>query len=126
MTAYYSFNKSNNSGTTSGDVIYVGQEILSPAADAGVVENGKSEETTIFYNETTKALNLRYSNLGEKEVSVNLYDLNGRLVKTYELGVKSPGNHTDQLEIGKMDSDGLYIVSLKVGEDSYREKLYLK
>jgi hypothetical protein len=58
------------------------------------------------------------------DVRINLYDLDGRLVKMDEFGVIQKGSHTITMPVGEIE-EGLYILELNTGNNLYRERIVI-
>lgn len=122
LTAYYAMNKSNNSGTNSGDEIFLGNKAI-PSVFASVKENPVEEGYTAFFNSQTKELNLAYAIFNDAKVVLNVQDLSGRLVQYFDFGQQSAGNYTENLNVDKLNERGIYIVSLFVDNKVYNRKV---
>lgn len=126
LTIYYSFNKSNNNGATSGDEIYLGTMDVPADPASGISENVLEKAYKIYFNEQTRELNLNYSLLKEAKVILNIQDLSGRLVEFYDFGLQGQGDYQETLPVTKVDKEGIYILSLFVDNRVMNRKLMLK
>ena len=57
-------------------------------------------------------------------VRINLYNLDGRLVKMDEFGVIQKGSHTITMPVGDIE-EGLYILELNTGTKLHRERILI-
>ncbi len=124
LTAYYSFNKSNANGSTSGDEIFLGNTTV-PSEFSGIAENPVDDAYNVFFNSNTRELNLAYSIFDNRRVVLNVQDLSGRLVQYFDLGQQAAGNYTEKLMVDQAENAGVYIVSLFVDNKVYNRKLML-
>jgi spore coat protein A len=58
------------------------------------------------------------------DVRINLYNLDGRLVKMDEFGVIQKGSHTITMPVGDIE-EGLYILELNTGTKLHRERILI-
>lgn len=112
------WNIASNSG-----VIYAGTHgrgMFKTGSLVGVRENSVIDEIAelkIYPNPIAEdELNVSFNLNTDREVLFNLYDLNGKLVKSINAGLKPMGNHQQQLSTGDLPN-GSYILSLQTGEE---------
>lgn len=80
LTVYFAYNRSNDNGATSSDVIYLGQEMLTVNASASITNHQKLDQAyEVFVNESGQ-LNLKYQTLDYAKVMLNVMDMSGKLV----------------------------------------------
>jgi len=93
---------------------------------SGVNENYKSEDMRLetYPNISTHFTNIKYSLPERTNVSLGIYDLTGRCVKTLVDGEKEAGSYSIKLE-GKELTSGVYFVKMKTGNYSATKKLVL-
>jgi spore coat protein A len=60
----------------------------------------------------------------ESNVSIRIFDLDGRLIQSDNLGLLGEGSHTISFPVDQIDN-GLYIVELTTGKDVYRERMVI-
>lgn len=127
LTAYYTFNESNNDGTSNGDVIYLGQHVLSPSS-ANTISAYEKQDNKIrmFFNENSEELRVTYSLLKKSNLQLNVSTLSGKLIEVLDLGSKSFGLHSDIIKLNNINYGGVYIVSLFVNNNVFNRKIYLK
>jgi hypothetical protein len=80
----------------------------------------------IHPNPFTRLLNIEFQNLGEKEVTIKIYDIMGRLVRTLHKGITNQGCtliwHGDD-EQGKAVARGVYFVRFETPEQSIAKQV---
>jgi len=79
---------------------------------------------TAFPNPFNSTTTIRFGLPQGSHVSLNLFDLNGRQVKTILYQRLEPGNHTVQLSSGNI-ATGLYIIKMEVSDQSHFGKVML-
>ncbi|MFD1550604.1 hypothetical protein DNU06_14725 [Putridiphycobacter roseus] len=125
LRAYFSFNKSNSSSSTSGDKIYVGSyDILSsvPASVVSLAEN--NTKVNVFWDDLHQNIQLNYQLNESAKLQVNVQSLNGKLIQSTTLGLKEPGQYQEVLATN-IHKKGLYIVSVFVNNSVFNQKLML-
>lgn len=127
LTVYYTFNKSDNSGSNSGDTIYLGQHIITSDITNGITEYEKqNKKIKMFFNESANEINIKYTLNSKARIQVNVSDLSGRLIQSTHIGQKGFGLHTESIPLENLTNEGIYFVSLFINNNVYNRKLYLK
>jgi len=122
LTIYYSFNKSNALNNTSGDIIYLGQFNLTSAVFNTITQHEKTENPFNFSFHQNK-IDYSFTINDNNPVSMYIKNSNGQIVYTQELGNKSPGTYHESVTMKESVSQGLYIISLMVGNTMYTKKI---
>ena len=126
LTVYYAFNETNNSGTNSGDQIYLGQESISINPSASMTEYDQLKSGyKVYVDEVAQQLKLQYSTLEPSDVVLNVIDLNGKLLLRKELGTKSAGEYNENIDLTEMYQSGVYFVSLLINNYAINQKIVL-
>jgi hypothetical protein len=127
LTAYYAVAKTDNGGTSSNDVIYLGQHVIASATTNGVSDYEKQDtKINMFFNGNSEELVVKYNLTKKANIQLNISDLSGKLIKTTDLGQKSFGPHTENIDLTDVQAEGIYFVSLFVNNNVYNRKVYLK
>lgn len=94
-------------------------------------EVGKEEQKlvnktslNVLQNPIMKSGLLSYAVPSETRVSLKIYDITGKVVKTLVNGTKEPGNYEVGFDAGGL-ADGVYFVELRVGYCKINKKLVL-
>ncbi len=126
LTLYFSFNKSNASGSSSGDIIYLGQFNITSAVFNTVTEYEKTDETiNLWYNAQNQTMNMDYVLFEPSLVMLSVQNLSGELVLQQNLGLQDDGNYQDVLSLTEKPAAGIYVVSLFAGNSVYNRKIYV-
>lgn len=113
LTVYYAFNETNQNGSNSGDVIYLGQETISTAANIGLTKHQKIDRNySVFVNQLDQTLNLNYKVANSSKTILQLIDMSGKLVTQKELGIQGKGKYQEKFNLSEHNLSGTYIVSL--------------
>lgn len=106
-----------NFSESSMDIDYVRVYQESPVSSTTVVEN---KAASYFPNPVRDQLTLRFEEDTEREILVNLYNLNGQRVRSYSQLVTNRQMTLNNL--GDLPS-GVYVVSCRIGERDYGFKV---
>ncbi|MCG8577796.1 MAG: Reeler domain-containing protein [Flavobacteriales bacterium] len=127
VTFYYAFNISDQGGSTANDDIYVGSMTLSLANDVGFSEHDQLEEAyKVMYNNETQEMIANYTTFDNTHILFHVQDLNGREVGRMDLGYQEPGDHQQTIELNDIRAEGIYLVSIFIGNKVLTEKVYVK
>ena len=125
LRAYFSFNKSNNGGSTSGDKIYVGSFEINSSVPVSVNEQeANAKSLKVFWDDINQVFHIDYRLLEPAKLMVNVQTLDGKLVQSTTLGLKDPGQYNEVLATN-IRKKGLYIVSVFVDNTIYNQKMML-
>ncbi len=126
LTVYYSFIKANNNGQNSGDEIYLGQESIFVAGDAGFTEHQQLQEAfQVYADANLKLININYQTIQSSRVQLNLIDISGKLIYREDFGQKGPGKYSEKFDYGPIPKTGVYFVSLLINNYAVNQKIFL-
>jgi hypothetical protein len=112
ITIYYAGNATNNNGTKTGDYIYNGSQVVTPAS-VNVQEQINTPFTFSFYpNPATENITVNYSLEQSTKVTYAIYDLTGKLVQT-ESSNRFPGAQQQNVNVNNLQA-GTYLLSVNV------------
>ena len=83
-------------------------------------ENEQDSGLTIFPNPTEDVVNLTFVSSGN-ESKLEIYDAQGKIVASPNLGYKEFGEHTVSINVGNL-SDGLYLIKISSGGSTVSKK----
>lgn len=126
VTFYFASNVANNNGTTTGDMIYLSQTVIAPASGAGIEETSNETNFTAGYNAASNKLVLDFNYLAVGEMNLNLVDMNGRSVFTYNLGQSEIGENNETIALPSELKDGMYIVHFFIGNKAMSAQILVK
>ncbi len=90
----------------------------------GEDELNVTNSVQMYPNPFTETAYVSFSTSQTETVSVNVYNSIGKLVYTLSNKDYSAGTHTITID-GKELNSGMYFVNLKIGENTYKQKLVL-
>lgn len=126
VTFYFASNASNNNGQNSGDEIYLSENVISPASGAGIEETSNDAKFTAGYNAASNKLVLDFNYLAVGNMNLNLVDMNGRSVFTYNLGQSEIGSNKETIALPSDLNDGMYVVHFFVGNKAMSANILVK
>lgn len=125
ITFYIATNKTNNNGSSSGDVIYLSQHVFS--STAGLAEETANDfDFKAGYSSENNSLIMNFNSLGIGEMSLNLVDLNGRSVFNSNLGNCIVGQNKQTLVLPSDIKNGIYIVNFFVNNKAMSAKVMVQ
>ncbi|MGB0915701.1 MAG: choice-of-anchor V domain-containing protein [Crocinitomicaceae bacterium] len=125
VTFYVASNISNGDGATSGDVIYLSQHVLGSAASISE-EEAFEAGFTAGYSAMNNSIAVNFNSLAVASMNMNLVDLNGRSVFTYELGEAQIGENSENVVLPSDIESGIYVVNFLVGNKAMSAKVMIQ
>ena len=86
------------------------------------LNNANAREVTIFPNPTSSTLTVRFNLPLSDEVSIELYDIQEKLILTKSLGKKETGEHQEVLDLSNV-SEGSYLCRLSGQKNTITKQL---
>jgi hypothetical protein len=126
VTFYFASNVTDESNSTSGDVIYLSEHTIGAASGAGIEETSNEAKFTAGYNATSNKLVLDFNSLAVGDMNLNLVDMNGRSVFTYDLGTSELGSNKETIALPSDLNDGMYVVHFFVGNKAMSANILVK
>lgn len=127
---YIVANYANNDGTNQGDQIV---QRIYKATTAGFftvgiesVDIDKLSEINIFPNPAVDHVNVEFFADQSTNISVELFDLQGKKLQTLLESPASMGNNSFQANIDQNLGTGLYLVKVNTENNSYFKKLFIQ
>lgn len=78
------------------------------------VENTSSVEVLVYPNPFVNSINTSYTLDKDAQVQIELFDINGKLIKTVVNASQTAGEHAVQID-GSTLSNGVYVVKVNIG-----------
>ena len=127
VTFYFASNVSNNSGATDGDLIYLSEHVISSTAGLEEIETASNETNfTAGYNGATNKVAINFDYLAVGDMHLNLVDMNGRSVFTYNLGSSESGSNSETIALPTSVTEGMYVVHFFVGNKAMSANILVK
>lgn len=125
VTFYVATNKANNDGNDTGDAIYLSQHVLT--STVGLEEETKEEANfAAGYSAANHSLALNFTTLSAGEMNLNILDMNGRSVFTYNLGNAQIGENNEKVALPEELKNGIYIVNFFVNNKAMSAKIMIQ
>lgn len=126
LTVYYAFAESNQSGSTAGETIYLGQETISISSSVGMTKYEQlKHDFNAYYDYQSKEVVVNYQPIDQSKIVVNFQDLSGRLIQQIDLGQKGPGAQQEKIDVSRFNNEGIYIVSVFVDNYVLNQKIFI-
>lgn len=122
VTFYVATNKTNGSGSTSGDVIYLSSHVFGNP-QASLESEDIKEAVVIGYSPSQHSVVIDFPVLASSDVSVNVIDLTGKSVYFNNEGAFEQGDFTEKVRLPETMENGIYVVTLFVGNKPYSQKI---
>lgn len=117
VTFYVAANKTNNSNTSAGDVIYLSQHTFS--STASIDEKEIDNNFNVSFNQTNQSVNIEFDYYGVDDMYMNLVDINGKSVFRKEFGKSNEGNNKINVVLPNDLKNGTYFVHLFIGNKPF-------
>ncbi|MEY3237562.1 MAG: hypothetical protein RI883_1663 [Bacteroidota bacterium] len=125
VTFYVATNKTNNSNTDAGDVIYLSQHVFS--STLGLVEQTENQSNfTVGYSPENNNAVFNFTTLSVGEMVLNLVDLNGRSVFRSDLGTAQIGQNNQSVALPSDLKNGIYIANFFVNNKVMSAKIMIQ
>lgn len=115
LTFYGAFNSSNSNGSSSGDAISLSSLAVSEAPTGIADINNNSNQVLIYPNPVCDKLFITTGSTGQKNMTVSIIDVAGKLVKEIE----SADGSIDFTDISK----GYYVLKIKTADGVFIKKV---
>lgn len=126
VSFYVAANKTNSSGTNSGDVIYTTSMSFNQDASAGVFTLEENEmDFQVGYSAKDNSLKLDVNVEEDNTAFVSVVDLQGKVVFEKNLGELYTGINNLSLALPLGLENGIYVVNFSLGNDFTSEKLMI-
>lgn len=123
VTFYYTFATEDGDGDPGSDVIYKSSVTINPAATGINDLSSKVGHLKVFPNPITSDFGLTFSAAESMDLTAELYNLNGELVKNLMNENVSEGAFTRNFNISDLAA-GVYMVKLTSGSASVTQKIF--
>lgn len=121
----------NNSGVSATDILS-NNRIFNATVDMGAYEHDSTTlvvndnqldlNITLYPNPTSSFVNLDFNISEADNITLALYDINGRLIKTIDEGQKTIGTYSYQIDLSQQEL-GIYFLTLKTSKGQYVNRI---
>lgn len=112
LTMYFAGNASNADANETGDYIYSGNQVITPASGNSIFNPVSTESFTLSPNPAKTFISLHYNLKSAENVEVKLYDLRGSLVSLLDKSNHPAGENNDIVYIPSECKTGLYLINI--------------
>ncbi|MCA0429612.1 MAG: T9SS type A sorting domain-containing protein [Bacteroidetes bacterium] len=117
-------NTVNNNGANSGDLVSQTSMTLNPSGPVSIKENDPVSALNIYQNAAFNSLNLSYFKSTTDDLSLSIYDINGKEVMTKSLNNQQNGQVQNSVKLNDLAA-GAYFVGLKSNTAVVAKKLII-
>lgn len=100
-------------------------ELLSISSGLNDVLFSNDLKTTIFPNPCNDRTNFVFDLNETQDISIQIYDINGKILKTIDTGQKIKGTYNYQIDFNTYNS-GIYFITLQTSKKRYTQKIIVK
>lgn len=126
VTFYVATNKANNNNNDTGDQIYLSQHTISAPSGAGINENVSTVSgLALGIDALNSKLKMSFNSLISGEMTINLLDINGRVILNKEIGTSMLGKNEQTIQLPSDLKNGIYVVHLLVNNNTISGKIMI-
>lgn len=126
LTVYYAYNRSNNNGASSSDVIYLGQETISISSSASITKHEQLDQAfKVIPDMTSQQINVTYQTLEHASIELFVSDITGKLLMKQSVGNQNPGIYNETIELDRIPNSGIYLVSIFINNQVLTRKIMI-
>ena len=122
---YVATNETNNNGNDNGDVIYLSQHIFSAQSGAGIEESELNNNFKAGYSSSQNSVLISCNTLVSGNMSMNLFDLNGKLIYSQSLGQSIPGEIKENVQLPAVIESGMYVVNFFIDNTAFSSNIFI-
>ncbi len=127
VTFYGAFNFTNSNGHATGDIIKLGTLDINENISNAINEaQAEKPGFTVYPNPTSDALNITFFMYEQGDVQTEVYDINGKLVKSEVTENMLPGRHVFTFNVNGEWPAGIYYLRLHTGQTIHEGKVMVK
>lgn len=125
ITFWYCTNCTNNNGQATGDQLYVSSFKIHPFSGTAINELLKDENFHTYLSQSLGQLVLNYELLKDCNISINLFDAQGRMLIRSDAQNKPTGQHTERIDLSDDISTGIYFVHVNINDQVLTKKIMI-
>ncbi len=126
ITFYYITNCTNDNGANTGDALYESSFQIKPQATNSIQELVEGGDIAVGYTPSNHSISITYALKHSSKVCINLFDVQGKDLKSIAQSVKTTGVHSDIIELGKNVNAGIYSLSFMINNQSISKKIFIQ
>lgn len=124
ITFYYTTSCTNNNGANTGEQLFLSNFEIHPSAPASIGQFIEKSKFSGNYDEVSGKLSVKYFMKKAATTSINIIDIQGKMVKSFAPNDKDGGQVSDEFELSNL-SKGLYFVHLNVSGLELTQKIFV-
>lgn len=124
VTFYGAFNYTNGQSNSSGDIVRLNTLVVSESTGVGLEENAGANIISVYPNPVSERINVKMDLQEASAVTIQLLDLNGRLMNVNETFEGTAGNSVYSIEVPSAIPSGVYQLLIETKNGKTLEKIY--
>lgn len=111
-----------------GDLVYTKSEVIKPANPAAALDAEGSNKLIInvFPNPAQKSVSVKYETKNAGKVTIEINDVNGKLVEVLLNEHAASGSHVNNFDLGNKYTAGVYFIKIKTAEQTSGQMLVIE
>ena len=126
ITFYYATNCTNNNAANTGDQLFLSSFKIHPFSGTSISEFLNEQNFQAILNPASNQLTLNYQLIKECELSVNLFDAQGRMIKNVAPENRSAGEYSDNIDLSQDINTGIYFVHVSINDHTLTKKIMIQ
>lgn len=122
---YYCTNATNNNGANTGDALYLSSFEIHPQSTTALNEYLGNSGWNMYYDQDMHSINLNFNLLKPTIVEVNVYNIQGQVVKSINPTQISAGECQQQIELPASMADGVYYLQILFNDQNETRKFII-
>ncbi len=124
VTFYGAFLAANANGDDSGDKVHTSTLTVSEEVTTTIAEmNNTIHNVNVYPNPIHNEFSVFYSLEKSEKISIQLLDINGRIVSPFIEATRTSGEHTENFYLNNSINIGIYFLKIYTEQSSYMQKV---
>lgn len=123
---YYTTSCTNSNNANTGEQLFLSSFEIHPSASASISKFVEKSKFTASYEASTRRLFVKYRLSKAATTSVSVFDVQGKMVQSFNPVEKVAGQVSDELDLVSGLSKGMYLVHLNVNGQELTEKILVQ
>lgn len=123
---YYCTNCTNNNGANTGDALYLSWFQIHPKSTTSVSDLLADSDLQAILNPSSNELVLNYQLMKDCQLSVNIMDAQGKMIKDINPSNKPAGKYSDHIDLVQDINTGIYFVNVNINDQTISKKIMIQ
>lgn len=126
ITFYYITNCTNDNGANTGDALFESAFQIKPETSSSINDIVEGGDIRLRYTKTNHSIEINYTLKISSKVTLSIFDVQGKNLKSIEYAHKTSGNYSDQIELGENVSSGIYTLNFMIDDKMISKKIFIE